>query len=100
MCRMPHAGALARGRKYLERARALTRRAEALGAELVSWGAASVAFSWDPELVEEAVSFMVALRDDGWSCGVSEGEMDALGEGAARARLAWGEPLLRAFSLG
>jgi hypothetical protein len=96
---MPHAGALARGRKYLERARALTRRAEALGAELASWGAASVAFAWDPELVAEAVSFMVGLREEGWSCGVSEGDMDALGEGASRATLAWGEPLLRAFSL-
>jgi hypothetical protein len=100
MCRLPHAGALARGRKYLERARALTRRAEALGAELVSWGAASVAFGWDPELVEETVSFVVGLHDDtGWSCGVSEGEMEPLGEGASRATLAWGEPLLRAFSL-
>ncbi len=97
---MPHAGALARGRKYLERARALTRRAEALGAELVSWGAASVAFGWDPELVEETIAFVVGLQDDtGWSCGISEGDMEALGEGASRATLGWGEPLLRAFSL-
>jgi len=104
MCRLPHAGALARGRKYLERARALTRRAEALGAELVSWGAASIAFSWDPELVEETISFVQGLRDSSvgemaWSCAISEGDMEPLGEGASRATLAWGEALLRVFSL-
>jgi hypothetical protein len=103
MCRMPHAGAHARGKRYLERARALTRRAEALGAELVAWGAASVAFAWDPELVEEAIALAVGVRDAtgdaAWSCGVSEGEMEPLGEGASRATLAWGDALLLAFSL-
>lgn len=102
--RMPRARARSGGRGYLECARALARRAEVLGAELVAWGAANVAFAWDPELLEEAVSLVVGLReatglDAAWACGVSEGVLEPLEAGGRRATLAWGEPLLRAVLL-
>lgn len=102
---MPSPGVAVRGaRSYLDRARALTRRAEALGAELVAWSATNVAFGWDPDSVEEAITLAVSLREDAapteqtWACGIAEGAMERLAP-AGRASLAWGEPLVRAVSL-
>ena len=102
---MPSPGVAVRGaRSYLDRARALTRRAEALGAELVAWSATTVAFAWDPESVEEAITLAVSLREDAapteqtWACGIAAGTMERLAA-AGRASLAWGEPLVRAVSL-
>ena len=99
---MPAAGALARGpHPYLSRALALTRRAEALGARLVAWGATTIAFAWDLDSVEELILLVTGLADESappeaqWTCGVAEGELEPLG----RSHLAWGEPLLRAMSL-
>jgi hypothetical protein len=105
-CRMPPSGVVTRGaQSYLERARALARRAEALGAQLVSWSATTLAFAWDPESVEEAVALAVSAREDAlfagsmWACGIAEGEMEPLSVAVQRADLAWGEPLVRAVSL-
>jgi hypothetical protein len=99
---MPAAGALVRGaHPYLSRALALTRRAEALGARLVAWGATSIAFAWDLDSVEELILLATGLADESappeaqWTCGIAEGDLEPLG----RSHLAWGEPLLRAMSL-
>ncbi len=89
---------------YLERARALTRRAEALGAALVSWSATTLAFAWDLDAVDEAITLAVSLDDASsppaykWACGVAEGSLEPLAT-EGRATLAWGEPLLRALTL-
>jgi hypothetical protein len=99
---MPAAGALVRGpHPYLSRALALTRRAEALGARLVAWGATTIAFAWDLDSVEELILLATGLADESappeaqWTCGIAEGDLEPLG----RSHLAWGEPLLRAMSL-
>lgn len=99
---MPAAGVALRGpHAYLARARALTRRAEALGAHLVAWGATTTVFAWDPDSMEEVILLATGLHDESvppeaqWACGVAEGELESLGRG----NLAWGEPLLRAYSL-
>lgn len=99
---MPAPGALVRGpHPYLSRALALTRRAEALGARLVAWGATTIAFAWDLDSVEELVLLVTGLADESappeaqWTCGIAEGDLEPLG----RSHLAWGEPLLRAMSL-
>jgi hypothetical protein len=99
---MPSPGALVRGaHPYLSRALALTRRAEALGARLVAWGATTIAFAWDLDSVEELILLATGLADESappeaqWTCGIAEGDLEPLG----RSHLAWGEPLLRAMSL-
>ena len=99
---MPAPGALVRGaHPYLSRALALTRRAEALGARLVAWGATTIAFAWDLDSVEELILLATGLADESappeaqWTCGIAEGDLEPLG----RSHLAWGEPLLRAMSL-
>ena len=99
---MPSPGALVRGpHPYLSRALALTRRAEALGARLVAWGATTIAFAWDLDSVEELILLATGLADEAappeaqWTCGIAEGDLEPLG----RSHLAWGEPLLRAMSL-
>ncbi len=89
---------------YLERARALTRRAEALGGVLVSWSATTLAFAWDIDSIDEAITLAVSLDDETsppayhWACGVAEGMLEPLAP-EGRATLAWGEPLLRALTL-
>ena len=99
---MPASGALVRGaHPYLSRALALTRRAEALGARLVAWGATTIAFAWDLDSVEELILLATGLADESappeaqWTCGIAEGVLEPLG----RSHLAWGEPLLRAMAL-
>lgn len=100
-CRMSAAGA----RGYLIRTRALTQRAEALGATLVAWGALSLSFAWDPDAIEEAIHLAVTADEDtpeggeSWVCGVAQGEMEALALTGYRAELAWGEPLVIAVTL-
>lgn len=109
-CRMPSAGVGVRGpHRYVERARALARRAEALGAHLVAWGSTTLAFAWDLDSTEEAITFAVGLRDESaapeaqWTCGIAEGELEPFvakqAQGSPRAGLSWGEPLLRAIAL-
>ncbi len=105
-CRMPSAGVALRGaQNYLERARALARRAEALGAQLVAWSATTLGFAWDPESIEEAIVFAVSAREDAlfagtmWTCGIAEGDIEALSTAVQRADLAWGEALVSAVGL-
>jgi len=96
-------GAVAHG-DYLERARSLMTRAEALGATLAAWSATTLAFAWDAESIEEAVTLATSLRygdgeDDAWACGIAEGEMELVAPSGQRADLAWGAPLVLAVSL-
>jgi hypothetical protein len=109
---MAYAGVLsASGEKatagYLDRARALVRRAEALGAELVSFSAVTLAFSWSIAATEKAVAFAIgAVRDrregqEPWASGVAQGTMEPIGleSPPPRAELAWGPPLVEAVAL-
>jgi hypothetical protein len=91
--------------EYLPRARALTQRAEALGATLAAWSALTLAFSWDPDGAEEAIALAASLREDAmteedtWACGIAQGDMQPLAHSGARADLAWGVPLVVALTL-
>lgn len=91
--------------EYLPRARALTQRAEALGATLAAWSALTLAFSWDPDGAEEAIALAASLREDAmteadtWACGIAQGDMQLLAHSGARADLAWGVPLVVALTL-
>jgi hypothetical protein len=105
-CRMSYAGIQpARAHGYLERARALTKRAEALGATLVAWSAVTVTFAWDTDSLEEAITLAASLGEgagsdaDAWACGVAQGEMEPLAPHGQRADLAWGPPLVQAVTL-
>ena len=101
---MSYAGLASVGMDYMHRARALTSRAEALGATLAAWSATTFAFAWDVDSSEEAIAFATTLRDDGepstteaaWACGVAEGEMELLAKTGERAELAWGPALVTA----
>jgi len=100
-CRMSAAGA----RGYLTRTRALTQRAEALGASLISWGALSLSFACDPDAIEEAVHLANTVDEDtpsdaeAWAVGVAQGDIEPLAESGRHADLSWGEPLVIALTL-
>ncbi len=105
-CRMPPEGI--RGPlsgTYLTRARALTQRAEALGATLAAWSALTLAFAFDVDGLEEAIDLAIALSTgtadaaSAWASGIAQGELEALAETGARADLAWGIPLVQALAL-
>jgi hypothetical protein len=113
--RMPPAGLQAGpGGPYLARARSMCARGEALGGRLVAWSAALLAMAWDADSIEEAVQLATSLRDEGstegagppsappersWTCGIAEGELEALAPDGQRMHLAWGQALLSATSL-
>lgn len=104
------------GDRYLARALALKKRAEALGATLCAWSAQTFSFEFDPGEIEEAVT-LAALAferpadaefeptstrsplDLRFSAGIAEGEMSAVGEGGAFAALSWGPALVVAVTL-
>lgn len=105
--RMPAAG-LAPGPEgtYLVRARSMCARGEALGGRLVAWSAALLAMAWETDAIEEAIELATSLRQEeaptserAWSCGVAEGELEALAPDGQRMHLAWGEALVSAASL-
>jgi hypothetical protein len=88
--------------RYLERARALTQQAEALGGTLASWSATTLAFAWDNDSLEEAIELAgsAATSEAKWACAVARGELEPLAEtGGGRADLAWGEALFAAVIL-
>jgi hypothetical protein len=90
---------------YLVRARALCSRGEALGGRLVAWSAALLAMAWETDAIEEAIELATSVREESsspdraWSCGVAEGELEALAPDGQRMYLAWGEALVSAASL-
>jgi hypothetical protein len=104
--RMPAAG-LAPGPEgtYLVRARSMCARGEALGGRLVAWSAALLAMAWETDAIEEAIELATSLREEApaseraWSCGVAEGDLEALAPDGQRMYLAWGEALVSAASL-
>lgn len=104
---MPYAGlSPATGRGYVERARALVQRGEALGGSLIAFGSQVVGVAFEPDAVEEAVAMATAgvleeskAGEVGWGAGIAEGEVDPVAPDAARAWLAWGVPLVSGASL-
>jgi hypothetical protein len=90
---------------YLNRARSLCARGEALGGRLVAWSAVMLAISWDADSIEEAMLLATSVRegadppDRAWAAGVAEGELEPLAPDGQRMHLAWGEALLAAVSL-
>jgi len=104
--RMPPAG-MAPGNDgtYLNRARSLCARGEALGGRLVAWSAVMLAVAWDADSIEEALLLATSVRDGAetperaWAGGVAEGELEALSPDGQRMHLAWGQALLSAVSL-
>jgi hypothetical protein len=90
---------------YLARARSMCSRGEALGGKLVAWSAALLAMAWDTDSIEEAFELATSLREESsaseraWTCGIAEGELEALAPDGQRMHLAWGEALRSAASL-
>ncbi len=90
---------------YLNRARSICARGEALGGRLVGWSAAVLAMAWDVDSIEEAILLATSVREESlspersWACGIAEGELERLAPEAQGMYLAWGEALLVATSL-
>jgi hypothetical protein len=94
---MPYAGlSPVSGRSFVQRARALTRRAEALGGTLIALGAQGCAFALDVDALEEAIVLSTAIIDEArppeirWACGVTDGALEHLVEDGGHGGLAWG----------
>ena len=90
---------------FLDRARTLCARAEALGGRLVAWSASSFAIAWEADAIEEAVDLATQSGEAApssqpcWASGFAEGELDALAPDGQRMHLAWGPPLVAAVAL-
>ena len=90
---------------YLNRARSLCARGEALGGRLVAWGASAMAMAWDIDSIENAILLATSVREESlsperaWACGVAEGELDRLAPDGQGMHLAWGTALVAATSL-
>ena len=94
------------GAGYLERAVALKKQAEALGARLCAWSAQTFSFDFEPDEIEEAISLaQMAEGDHGgapeqrFGVGIAQGMLDGLDDGSSRMMLSWGRPLLMAVVL-
>jgi hypothetical protein len=104
--RMPPAGATAGPEgDYLNRARSLCARGEALGGRLVAWGASAMAMAWDIDSIENAILLATSVREESlspersWACGVAEGELERLAPDGQGMHLGWGTALVAATSL-
>ncbi len=102
--RGPNVVDLASGKKYLERALTLKKRAEALGATLCAWSASTFSFDFEPDDLEEATSLALSAQegvpaDERFGIGIAQGEMSTVGEGGSLAALSWGLPLVAAVAL-
>ncbi len=94
---------------HLERARGLTKKAEALGATLTAWGGTTLTFAFEPHAIDEAIQLAVDLllagpeHGEAWACGVAQGELAPFERAAdherARAKLSWGRALVVAEAL-
>jgi hypothetical protein len=90
--------------RYLERALATKKRAEAHGATLCAWSAQTFSFDFAADELEEALSLAaLAMSADAsgeaFMVGVSQGEISVVGEGGSFASLSWGPPLVAAVAL-
>jgi len=91
---------------YLNRALALKRQAEALGATLCAWSAQTFSFDFAVDEIEEALHLAIGAAEepnvlvtDRFAVGISEGDMRVVSEGGSLAALSWGPPLVRAAAL-
>ncbi|HLK39439.1 MAG TPA: hypothetical protein VKU41_21930 [Polyangiaceae bacterium] len=90
---------------FLDHARTLCARGEALGGRLVAWSAASFAIAWEADSIEEAVDLATQSGEAApssqpcWASGFAEGELEALAPDGQRMHLAWGPPLVAAMAL-
>src|SRR3954466_4153408 len=91
------------GARYLARALDLKKRAEALGATMCAWSAQTFSFDFAPDDIEEAVALAVLAAseetpspEERFGVGLSEGMLDAVGQGSSLAVLSWGRPLVTA----
>lgn len=95
----------ARGRGYLERARAIIVRAEARGASLVGWGNARLYFAFDPVSIDDVVALVTKPGEEGrpgeerFAFGVAQGSLEQLESDGSRADLSWGHALVAAGAL-
>lgn len=95
------------GRGFLERARALRGRLEAIGGVLIALDAMKVAFAIDDPTLQKSIGIVTGAapdtsgEDTAWAVGIAEGALEAFGgeTGAASSTLAWGPPLLAASLL-
>lgn len=100
-----HVRLAAPGAEYLRSALGAKKRAEALGAMLTAWGPDTVAFDFAPEDIEEAIDLALAHFDDApkgearFASGVAYGELSRIGAIGSLAMLAWGPPLVVAWTL-
>ncbi len=88
---------------YLSRARELTRAADTLGGQLITWAASGCAFAFEVDAVEELVDLIVSTlknQTDGlFAVGLTRGVVElAFGE-TQRSELSWGRALLHAAFL-
>src|SRR6185503_9965302 len=90
---------------YLQRALEMKKHAEALGATLCAWSAQTFSFDFAPEDLEEAVSLAMTAAhepvppEERFGIGISQGELEVVGEGGSLAVLSWGRALVVAVSL-
>lgn len=117
------------GQRYLARALAMKKRAEALGATLCAWSAQTFSFALDPGELEEAIALAALVleepanaeprptspgpanaeprpaspenisAEEPWSAGLAEGETSPIGTGGSFAALSWGPALVTAVGL-
>lgn len=94
------------GAGYLERAIALKKQAEALGARLCAWSAQTFSFDFEPDEIEEAISLALMAEgehrgapEERFGVGIAQGMLDGLDDGRSRMMLAWGRPLVMAVVL-
>lgn len=93
------------GKRYLGRALAMKKRAEAHGATLCAWSAWTFTFCFEPDELEEAVQLAQLAAEDpaageeAFGVGMAEGEMSDVGERGTMAGLSWGLPLVGASAL-
>lgn len=91
------------GRGFVERARALRERLDAIGGMLVAWDATKLSFAVDDPKLEKTVALLTTAGRDtsegesAWAVGIAQGTLDLLG--GASGTLAWGPPLVAASLL-
>jgi hypothetical protein len=95
------------GRVFLERARALRGRLEAIGSALVAFDATKVSFALDDPSLEKTIELLLktgadtAAGESPWAVGIAQGALEPFGgeTGAGVSSLAWGPALVAASLL-
>lgn len=95
------------GRGFLDRARALRGRLEAVGGVLVAFDATKVSFALEDPTLERTIDVLVKPGPDtgadetAWAVGIAQGTLEPFGgeTSAGASSLAWGPPLVAASLL-